>query len=213
MKKFKRFFTSILLLTAFAVWTMLVCFVDVRPIGPMGSDVGFAALNGQIHKLIGVHMTLYHLTDWLSLIPIGFVFGFALLGLTQWISVKKLSNVDYDILMLGGFYTVTAILYIFFEKFILNTRPVLINGILEASYPSSTTVLVLCVMSTAAMQLQARIKNKALRIGAVYAIILFTFFMILGRLLSGVHWFTDIAGGILLSAALITAYRSLCHFK
>lgn len=53
-----------------------VSLIDVRAIGPNGSTVGFAALNGRIHDLTGVHMTLYILTDWLGLVPVAFMLGF-----------------------------------------------------------------------------------------------------------------------------------------
>jgi undecaprenyl-diphosphatase len=200
----KRLCLSIGLLTAFALWTVLVRFVDVRPIGPNGSTVGLAALNAAIHGLTGVHMTLYTVTDWLGLIPVAVCLGFAVLGLVQWIKRRRIRRVDRSILVLGGFYVAVIAAYLLFEELAVNYRPVLINGCLEASYPSSTTLLALCVMLTAAMELWGRIGNTALR-GAVTAVILiFTAFMVIGRLLSGVHWLTDIVGGILLSGGLVT---------
>ena len=200
---------AICLLAAFALWTLAVCFVDVRPIGPQGSFVGFAGLNQFIHELTGVHFVLYHITDWLGLVPVFVCMGFGVLGLLQWIRRKNILKVDGDVLLLGTFYVVTLAAYLLFEYVVINYRPVLINGYLEASYPSSTTMLVMCVMPTAIMQLGSRIKSKVLRNIVAVSIITFITFMVIGRLLSGVHWLTDIVGGTLLSAGLVMLYRAI----
>lgn len=196
------------MLSAFVLWTIAVCLVDVKAIGPLDSAVGFAALNSFVKELTGVHMVLYSITDYFSVIPLGFVAAFALFGLNQWIRRKKLRHVDRSILILGTFYFLVFVAYMLFEILVINYRPVLINGALEASYPSSTSMLVICVMSTAAMQLSERIGKAAYRRCATYAITLFTAFMVLGRLLSGVHWFSDIVGGVLLSTGLVLLYHS-----
>ena len=207
MKK-KYLYISIFSLAAFVLWTLLLCFVDVRVIGPEGSSVGFSALNGFIHEKIGVNMYLYNITDWLGLVPIGVAFGFAILGHIQLIKRKSLLRVDRSILALGVFYIIVIAVYLFFEIVVINYRPVLIEGCLEASYPSSTTMLVTCVMPSAAMQAKERIKNKALRQGVIIVIIAFIAFMVVGRLLSGVHWITDIIGGALFSLGVVMAYKS-----
>lgn len=199
------------LLAAFVLWTVLVRFVDVRAIGPQESRVGFAALNGYIHTLTGVNMVLYVITDWLGLVPIAVVFGFGVLGLAQWIKRGSFAKVDCSILALGGFYLVVLALYVLFEIVVINYRPTLINGCLEASYPSSTTMLVLCVMPTAMMQLRARIKNKIFRQCVLLIMAIFIAFMVIGRLLSGVHWVTDIVGGALLSAAMVLLYEAISN--
>ena len=198
------------LLAIFAVWTVLVRFVDLRAIGPEGSKVGFATLNGFVHRLTGENLFLYDLTDMLSIIPLGFVAGFGILGLVQWIKRKKLLSVDYSILVLGGFYIVVMALYLMFEVVVINYRPLLIEGVLEVSYPSSTTMLVLCVMPTAAMQLGSRIKKALPKYLVIAAIVLFTAFMVVGRLISGVHWFSDIIGGLFLSSGLVMTYCAVC---
>lgn len=195
------------MLTAFVLWTVAVQFIDVRTIGPNGSSVGFATINGFVHKLTGVHMSLYNVTDWLGLVPIFVAMGFALFGFAQWIKRKHLSKVDYSIFVLGGFYIAVMAVYILFEMITVNYRPVLINGILEKSYPSSTTLIVMCVMPTAIMQFNSRIKNTALKKTMSFLITAFIVFMVIGRLVSGVHWFTDIIGGALLSAGLVALYR------
>ena len=207
MKPKKYFCIAFCLLTAFVFLTLALCYVDVQPIGPCGSSVGFASLNGFFHDLTGVHMTLYVITDWLGLIPVAVALSFALLGLIQWIKRKHILKVDADILILGIFYLVVFAAYLLFEEFPVNYRPILINNFLEASYPSSTTLLVLCIMPTAAMQLR-RIGNTALRKIISAFIIIFMAFMVVSRLISGVHWLTDIVGGALLSAGLVMLYRA-----
>lgn len=211
MKKKNRtlFYFGAGLLSAFLLWTVLLCFIDVRAIGPQKSSVGFAALNEYIHSLTGVNMPLYVITDWLSLVPIGFAFGFALLGLFQWIKRKSLLKVDKSILTLGGFYAVVMAVYFLFEKVVINYRPTLIDGYLEVSYPSSTTMLVMCVMPTAIMQLCTRVKNKALKLFIILSISAFIAFMVVGRLISGVHWITDIIGGALFSSAVVVIYYAV----
>ena len=205
-KNRKKFYGAVCLLLAFGLWTTALCAVDVQPIGPMGSAVGFAKLNGAFHELAGVHMSLYVLTDWLSLIPLGFVMGFALLGLGQWVQRKHLFKVDRSILVLGGFYAVVMAAFLFFEKCVVNFRPVLIEGTLEASYPSSTTMLAMCVMPTAIMQIKERVESRRIRKFAVWGMRAFAVFMVVGRLFSGVHWLSDIIGGALLSAGLVLLY-------
>lgn len=201
---------GVCLSAAFVLWTLLVSFVDVAAIGPKNSQIGFSAMNGFIHRMIGVHLPLYVITDWLSLIPLGFVMGFALLGLVQWVKRKNILKVDFGILALGGFYLVLFAVYLLFETVVINYRPVLIGGVLEASYPSSTTVLVICVMQTAAMQLKARIRRPVFNRCVQFSMKAFILFMVIGRLLSGVHWLSDIIGGILLSLGFVTLYRCIC---
>lgn len=215
MKKKNRngLIVGTVLLVSFVLWTLAVKFIDVQPIGPEGSVVGFATVNRFVHGLTGANMSLYNITDLLGLVPLGFVMGFGTLGLVQWIKRKHILKVDYSILVLGDFYIVVMAVYVLFEMLTLNYRPVLINGILEASYPSSTTMLVMCVMPTAIMQFNERIKNNVLRRSVTVIIAAFIIFMVIGRLVSGVHWFTDIVGGALLSAGLVVLYYSVSSLK
>ena len=212
-KNQKDFCIAICILLAFLLWTVVIQFVDVQAIGPQESSVGFATINQLVFNLTGVHMSLYTITDWLGLVPLMFVMGFGTLGLIQWIKRKHLLKVDYNILILGGFYIVVMAVYVLFEMVVVNYRPVLIGGILESSYPSSTTMLVMCVMPTAIMQFNARIKNNVLKRSVASAIIAFIVFMVIGRLVSGVHWFTDIIGGALFSTGLVLLYHVIIRLE
>ena len=211
--KRKSFYIGLGLLVLFIIWTVALRIVNVGAIGPQGSNVGFATLNKTVHNITGVHMSLYTITDWLGLVPICFIMGFGILGLCEWIKRKNLFKVDYSILTLGGFYIIVMAVYIFFEMFVVNYRPIFINGNLEASYPSSTTMLVMCVTPTAIMQFNSRIKSNIVKKCVNILIIAFIAFMVIARLVSGVHWFSDIIGGALLSAGLVLLYHDIISLK
>lgn len=198
-----------MLLIAFAVWTVLVQTVDVQTIGQQGTEVGFASVNFWFHELTGVHMTIYTITDWLGLIPIFVCMIFGGIGFVQLVKRRNLLKVDFDILILGIYYVAVMCCYLFFEIVPINYRPILIEGLMEASYPSSTTLLVLCVMLTFVFQIKRRVKSIILKNTGCILINLFSVFMVTGRLISGVHWLTDIAGSIMLSIGLFCIYKAV----
>ena len=197
------------MLTMFAVWTILIRTVDVQTVGESGDAVGFASVNTWFHEFTGVHRSLYTLTDWLGLVPVFVCVLFAGIGLCQLLRRRALRKVDFDILLLGVYYLVVILSYLIFERFPVNYRPILIEGLREASYPSSTTLLVLSVMPTVALQGNRRLKNPGMKRAAGIAAYLFSAFMVIGRLISGVHWVTDIIGAVLLSGGLFRICKAV----
>ena len=205
--KTKHLWTGIWFLLAFLLWTALIRSVDVQAAGPTGTKVGFAAFNLWFHHLTGVHMTVYTITDWLGLVPIAVCLGFGVVGVFQLIRRKSLIRVDPDILLLGLYYVLVILAYLIFEMIPINYRPILINGALEASYPSSTTLLVLSVMPTLKFQIDRRTDKSLVRNVTGIFVIAFSAFMVIGRLIAGVHWATDIIGAVFLSMGLFLLYR------
>lgn len=209
MKKTERtiLLSGIGLMGAFAIWTLLIQRMDVQTAGPNGTRVGFATFNMWVHELTGVHMSLYTVTDWLGLVPIFICLCFGALGCVQLISRRSLLRVDLDLILLGAYYVLVIGAYLVFEMIPINFRPVLIEGRLEASYPSSTTLLVLSVLPTLVFQVNRRCENAPLRKAAAVFTVGFSAFMVLGRLVAGIHWATDIIGSVLLSGGLFLLYR------
>ena len=203
---------GIVLVAAFALWTVVIRLIDVQNAGPLGSEVGFATINVWFHRLTGVHMLIYTITDWLGLVPIIICMCFGVLGLVQLVKRRSLLKVDSDILLLGAYYVVVILGYLLFEMVPINYRPILINGNLEASYPSSTTLLVLSVMPTLKYQIDRRIANPATRTAITVFVIVFSAFMVIGRLIAGVHWITDIIGSVFLSSGLFMIYRFMAEY-
>ena len=208
----RELLSGIVLLAAFVLWTTLIQRVDVQPVGQNGTDIGFATFNMWFHHTTGVHMAIYTITDWLGLVPIGVCLCFAGLGATQLVRRKSLLRVDLDLILLGVYYVIIIFAYLFFEMVPINYRPIPIDGIMEASYPSSTTLLVLSVMPTLKYQVDRRAKNLLFRNATTVLVIAFSALMVVGRLVAGVHWATDIVGSVLLAFGLFMMYRSAVAF-
>ena len=209
MNKQKRnFLLSLFFILLAIIFTMLVKVVDVKQIGVNKTNIGFATVNKLVFEYIGVNIIWYHITDWLGLIPIFIAMIYALIGVIQLIKRKSIFKVDKEIIILGIFYIIVIIIYIFFEKIIINYRPILIEGFLEVSYPSSHTLMTICLCGSSIIINKKKFSNKSIRFMNILSltIILIT---VIGRLLSGVHWFTDIIGGILISIALLMTLYSL----
>lgn len=148
-------------------------------------------------------MIFYHITDWLGFIPLFIAFIYAMIGLFQMIKRRSLFKVDKEIIGLGIFYVGVIGLYIFFETYIINYRPILMDGTLEASYPSSHTLLSICICGSSLMINKILYNNKKIFKLENIISILSIFIIVIGRLISGVHWFTDIIGAVLISIALL----------
>ncbi len=201
-------FTGILLVV-FTIYTICVLRVDVAPIGVENTDIGFSTINGAFKEAIGMNSVFYNISKYLGYLSFALVGLFAILALAQMITRKGILKADKDLYILGVFYIFVIICYVFFEMVVVNYRPWDLGEGLEASYPSSHTMLAICVFSTGAFQLKSRIKDEKIRKICVAVCVLVMALIIVCRTLSGVHWFTDILGGILLSAFLVSEYVSM----
>ncbi len=202
-------FLGNVLVVVFVIWTALIKRVDVQNIGQNGTNVGFATFNKWFHALTGVHGTLYIITDWLGLVPLFMCMLFGGIGVVQLVKRRSFFKVDYDIIVLGIYYLIVIMGYLVFEMFPINYRPILVEGRMEASYPSSTTLLVLCVMPTVMEQANRRLPDGGIKKIINIFSVCFSLFMVWGRLVSGVHWITDIIGGVLLGTGLFNIYKAI----
>lgn len=206
--KKRNFLISGILLLIAITFTILVKVVDVKQIGVNNSSIGFATLNQFIFETTGVNMIWYHITNWLGLIPVFMAIVYAFIGLIQFIKRRSIFKVDKEIILLGLYYIIVIALYVFFEKVIINYRPILMNGFLEASYPSSHTLMTICICGSSILINKKLFNNKITKVINYLSIIIITI-TVVGRLISGVHWFTDIIGGILISSGLLMTFYSL----
>ena len=206
--KRKNLIITILLLISSIIFIVLLKRIDIKCDAVNNSCIGFATINQLIFNKIGVNMTWYVITDWLGIIPILVSMVYAIIGLKQLIKRKSIRNVDKEIIILGIFYFLVISIYIIFEKYIVNYRPILMNGNLEASFPSSHTLMTICLCGSSIIVNNKLFKNNFSKIINIMSILII-FITIMGRLISGVHWFTDIIGGILISSFLLMLFYSI----
>ncbi len=211
---FKKIRMSVILFVCFILFTILVKSVDRKPIGPEGSLVGLAGINGAIFRNVGTSNMWYGLSTFFGMLVILVVIGFACLGAYELIRTRDLLSVDPDIYALAVIYVIMAVLYIIFDKaVIINYRPLLEDGKLAASYPSSHTLMAVTVMGTAIIALHKRLKDEKVQFVMSLAALAVMLFAVLSRALSGHHWFTDICGGMLLGSALVALYAALAEYS
>lgn len=209
--KKKNIIVSICLIMLSVIYTILVKYVDVAPIGPKASNVGFSTLNKFVFNFLGRSNIWYNITEVLGMISILIALFYALIGLYKLIKNKSILKIDKEIIILGLFYFVVLLVYLFFEKVIINYRPVLVKGVLEASYPSSHTMLSICICLSAMIINNKLYKSMRISkiINTLSIIIMIT--TTVGRLLSGMHWISDILGGIIISICLSYIFKTVIY--
>ena len=208
MKSKSKFITAAICASLTALLIILIRSVDVEAIGPEGTFIGLSHINRFVAGLFGVNVVWYYITDWLGIVAILVAFVFTVVGLVQLIKRKSIFRVDQEILLLGGLYLIVIGLYILFERAVVNYRPIIMpDGTHpEASFPSSHTLIVCVIMGSAMMLVEKYIKSKPVRSAVLLFCAAVIEVTVLGRLVSGVHWFTDIIGAILISVTLLALY-------
>ncbi len=202
-------FASFLLLVIFLVFTWCVTWFDVQPIGINGSTVGFATVNGTFHDLFPDDKGCYNVTETLGHICLLVAACNALMAFVDFIRARGFKNMRKRYLITMFFYAAVVAAYIAFSLIPINARP---NNY-EQSYPSSHTMLALCVLYSEIVLLgYGSQKNRFWIILFDILLVILMITMVVLRLLSGVHWLTDIIGGVLLSFVFMSFYRTLVRF-
>ena len=210
MKANKKYFViSAIFFCLFIIFTLMVKYIGVAPVGPENSKVGFATLNKAISDNLPYNDLMYNLSEVLGYVAILTVGIFGLFGIMQLFIKKGFTKVDKDLYILCGLYACALLTYIVFEKVIINYRPVILEGELEASYPSSHTMLAVTFMMAAIQQFSMRLKKEKSRQMVLIACALVGIGVIITRIISGVHWITDIIGSILVSLAWFMLYLGM----
>ena len=212
MKRIINITMSVIMTICSGVFVYLVKTVDVKAIGPNKSSVGFSSINKAYANLVGSNMTIYKLTELAGLLVFIIVGIYGLIGIIQLFKRKSLFKVDREIICLGILYVMMIGTYLVFEKVVINYRPILIDGELEASFPSSHTMLALCTCISSLFVYKKYVPKKYNNLVLFSTVLLLTI-VFLGRTISGVHWISDIIGGVLISITLLSYFKTLLNWK
>lgn len=208
----KNLIVAIIMTVVSIIYTLMVKYVDVKPIGPNSSEVGFSWINGIFRDLIGSNMIIYKISEVFGIIILLLVVIYGSIGLYQLIKRKNPFKLDPEIIKLGCFYVFVLLVYILFEKVVINYRPIIMDGELEASYPSSHTILSLCVGFSSLIVSHRYFNKKYIKkINMITLIVMLI--VLLGRIISGVHWFSDILGGVIISLCLLSWFRFVYYYN
>ena len=197
-------FASILLLISSIVFTVAVSFLDVKENPDGGHNIGLSSVNLAFHKTFPYNEVLHNISEYAGYIPVLFALFFALMGAGQALKHKSFKRVDNVLFFLAGYYVIVGFVYLIFEKFCINVRPIMLDGEWEASYPSSHTLFSITLSASAILVNDIfYAKAKWRRPMNVLAYIFMLSVPVL-RLFSGVHWLSDIVGGVIISATLVS---------
>ena len=211
-KSKKLFLTTTILAVLSTLFTIIIAFVDKENIGPNASNVGLSHFNEFFKNLIGQNELSYTISKVFGLLIFGIVLAYFIVAIIQIINRKSIKKVDKKIWILGIFYIILALIYFAFELLKINYRPVLVDGELEPSYPSSHTLFAIFICVTAIYTNNKLITNKKIKLISNTIVSLVGIITIIGRVLSGVHWITDVMGGLLISTTLALAYITLITY-
>lgn len=204
MKRTKLYFwLGLCFLILFSVFTVIVSTVGKGVVGEAGSVVGLSSVNKWFYNKIPLSETMDLISDLLMIVWFLIAGAFVLLGIIQWFERKKLKLVDVRFFSIIILYLLVIISYLLFEVLSINKRPVLIEGVLEVSYPSTHTLFAICVFGSFCLMVMELIKNKPIKMMLISAGLMFVVASVVVRMLSGMHWFTDVVGSVLLGVSLV----------
>ncbi len=183
----------------FVIFTLLVAFVDV-------DQVGLSKINHFFWQHCGRHEIWERITDYLGYALILSLVGILAWQIWQWIQRKSLRKIDQNLLLFDLICVALVAVYFFFEIVVINYRPLLDHGEAKASYPSSHVMLFATILPLLIWQIWHYFKNKPLCIVLTVVISVILIIGVVGRLFSGVHWFTDILAGLIVSCVLDGLY-------
>lgn len=194
--------------TLFVILTVLLLKVDVTASGINGSNIGLSMINISFRDVIGSSWLCYNISKVAGIVGLAACALICLMFAFRVMRQKSLKALCKRDVALVALYIETAVFYIVFDKIVINYRPMLKWGETEpeSSFPSTHALMAVVIFVSLGHVASDYIKNKLTLKIVQGACVVFALAIILGRTFSGVHWFTDIVGGILFGVGLVCAY-------
>ena len=184
-------------------FVFLLKVANVKLTGTYNTSIGLGSINLKLRDLIGTSKAFDIISTIILVIAFLIVAAEIALAIYELVKRKDIEKLDNEIWALSVTYAALAFIFAVFNyALIINVRPVVIDGKLESSYPSTHVLVSLTVFLTGITMTSYLVKDKKLKLGIDIALIALSVLVVITRMLSGKHWFTDIIGGILASGFL-----------
>lgn len=194
---------AVILTIIFISYTLVIKFVDVQTEGEI--TVGLGTINFWWRDLVGLSLVWNYISNVVAILVL---FQVGLLLLWQFVILlrrKKIGQLAKHWWMFDVSLVILVSCYFLFEVLIINYRPIVINGVVDSSYPSSH-VLLFCTVIPLVVRTVFR-ENKSWRWLSFVMCVGLLVLGVIARLLSGYHWLTDITGGVLLGIVINVWYQ------
>jgi undecaprenyl-diphosphatase len=177
---------------------MLLLNVDKAVIAESGKEVGLSHINNLVSYSYKENIDF--MTDLLMYITFTVVVFEAGLGLYQLIKGKSLFKVDIEIIIFGIALVVMVALWLLFDYVIkINVRP---THEAEGSFPSTHVLITTFLALASHAFICYQYENKFAKYGSLLIAVSIIALVLFGRVASGMHYITDVTGGLFLGLAL-----------
>lgn len=199
MKKFINLYTILGCASLFLfILLMILLNADKAVIAESGKEVGLSSINNLVKYSYKENLDL--MTDLLFYVTFTVVVFEGCLGIIQLVTRKSLFKVDKEIIIFGISLVVMVVLWLVFDHLLkINVRPIDAN---EGSFPSThvmmATFLALASHAFICMKYETRLPKYLSLVLAIIIISTITF----GRVACGMHYITDVTGGLFMGLAL-----------
>lgn len=199
-------------LLLFLLFLIMLYTVDVKNIGAGVTKVGLCFINN--HSFMASNASMWDkISDVCMYLGIGVIGALFILGVVQLIQRKNILKVDKEILVFGCLVVLMIIIWLFFDKvLIVNNRPILVDGKVECSFPSTHIMITSFALLSGSYYLFKKINKKHLTIIMYVASAIIVTICFLGRVLSGMHFLTDAVCGLLMGLFLFFSLLAILQF-
>lgn len=193
----------------FIILTVLVLVVDVKVNDVTGTDIGLSTFNEFFNDLPKNNIW-DQISDIVMYISLASILVFVGIGIYQWIKRRSLKKVDFEIMFLGVFIVLMVGFWLVFDKLVvINYRPMKINGEIESSYPSTHVMVVTFLLFASCYFINKKWNTKLVNVLSYTVASIIVIATSIFRVAAGMHWVTDVLGGILLGIVLYLGFLSV----
>ena len=206
------------------LFTHLLNTIDVKNVGLNDSALGLSTINLFVNDTLTSNAFFNrfsaNILKYLNYFLFGYAGLFFLIALIKSIKNSSTKKIDCSFYLLIIPSSLVILIYLCFEKNVLNLNLLLdTSKTLNDSFPSFNVVLStvicgsLCAILERVHEKELFLKSKIIIKFVTFLTTILAFIIILLNVFSKAYWITDIIGGLLYGLAILSVYSFLLSFK